>query len=139
MTAHADCIFCKIIAGDIPAFKLCEDDDTLSFMDINPYNDGHCLVIPKGHYENLYAMPDDAMAAVSIATRKVAAAVNAALEPDGLNLVQANGPAAGQSVYHFHMHVFPRKTDDKAWMNWRFAPGDMDRIGQIAEQIRAHL
>ena len=139
MTAQADCIFCKIIAGDIPAFKLYEDETTLSFMDINPFNDGHCLVIPKDHHENLFAMPDAALQAVSVVARNVAAAVDKALKPDGLNLVQANGPAAGQSVFHFHMHIFPRFTDDGASMNWGLKPGDMDHIAAIADQCMAEF
>jgi histidine triad (HIT) family protein len=139
MAAQDDCIFCKIVAGDIPAFKLYEDDTVLSFMDINPFNDGHCLVIPKDHHENLFAMPDAALQAVAVAVRKVAAAVNTALTPDGINIVQANGPAAGQSVYHFHFHVFPRRNDDDAKLNWGLTPGDMDHIAGVAERIKAAM
>jgi len=139
MAAQDNCIFCKIVAGDIPAFKLYEDDAVLSFMDINPFNDGHCLVIPKGHHENLFAMPDATLQAVAVATRKVATAVNKALAPDGLNIVQANGSAAGQSVYHFHFHSFPRRNDDDAKLIWGMNPGDMDHIKSVAERITAVL
>ncbi len=134
-----DCIFCKIVAGEVPSFKLYEDDTTLAFMDINPFNDGHCLIVCKAHCPDLYAMSDEAMAAVAVTVKKVARAVNKALAPDGLNLVQANGPAAGQTVFHFHMHVFPRKTDDGARMNWGLKPGDMDAIGALATKIRAEI
>lgn len=139
MAAQDDCIFCKIVAGDIPAFKLYEDDTVLSFMDINPFNDGHCLVIPKDHHADLFAMPDAALQAVTVATRKVATAVNKVLEPDGLNIVQANGPAAGQSVFHFHFHVFPRGDGDNASLNWGFNPGDMEHIKAVHERILAAL
>ena len=140
MTTHRDdCIFCKIVAGEIPCFKLWEDDRALSFMDINPYNDGHCLVITKAHTENLFATEDADLAACIAAAKRVAGAVDAALSPDGINLVQANGPAAGQSVFHFHIHIFPRAADDRAMMNWAFQEGDMARVGDLAERIREAL
>ena len=136
---HDDCIFCKIIAGDIPCFKLLEDERVLAFMDINPFNDGHCLVIPKAHAENLYAAGDDDLAACIAAAKRIAGAVERAVAPDGINLVQANGAGAGQSVFHFHIHVFPRRAGDGAMLNWRQEPGDMARIGELAEQIRAAM
>ena len=139
MTADADCIFCKIIAGEIPCFRLYEDEHTLSFMDINPANDGHALVIPKQHARDLYAVSPQAIAAVAVTARRVARAVDQAMKPEGLNLVQCNGEAAGQSVPHFHVHVLPRTTDDDLKMNWGIAPGDMDAIGGIAERIRANM
>lgn len=139
MRSDPDCIFCKILAGEIPCMKLYEDDRVLSFMDINPYNDGHCLVITKDHAANLYEAHDADLGAVAAAAKKVAAAVNAALRPDGINIVQANGPGAGQSVFHYHAHVFPRREGDGAMMNWGHRPGDMDRVRKVAEQIRAEL
>jgi histidine triad (HIT) family protein len=139
MSSKSDCIFCKIIAGEIPSFRLCEDSDTFAFMDINPANEGHALVIPREHGEDLYAISDGAIAATVITAKKVAAAVKRTLEPDGLNLVQCNGPAAGQSVFHFHMHVLPRRDGDDLGMNWGLEPGDMDAIGKLAERIRANL
>jgi histidine triad (HIT) family protein len=139
MTSDPDCIFCKIVAGEIPCFRLYEDDDTLSFMDINPASAGHALVIPKFHADDLYAMPDEALAATARTVRKVAAAVKAAVEPDGLNLIQANGPGAGQSVMHFHIHVLPRRDGDELKINWGPEPGDMDEIEKVAEQIRKFL
>ena len=101
----ADCLFCKIAAGAIPGIKLWEDGETLAFMDINPANDGHCLVIPKAHFPTLFALAPEAFAAVGRCVIKVANAVNAALTPDGVNLLQANGPGAGQSVFHLHVHL----------------------------------
>ncbi|TNF89470.1 MAG: HIT family protein [Gammaproteobacteria bacterium] len=139
MSSDPDCIFCKIIAGEIPCFKIYEDDDTLAFMDINPANEGHALVIPKEHAENVHSVSDDAIAATVITAKKVAAAVNKTLDPQGLNLLQCNGPAAAQSVLHFHMHVLPRRDGDELKLNWGLEPGDMDAIGQLAERIRTNL
>jgi len=139
MTHDPDCIFCKIIAGDIPCFKVFDDDRTLAFMDINPVHPGHVLVIPKTHAADLYAVPDDWLSATVVTARRVARAVQAALDPPGLNLLQCNGPAAAQSVMHFHMHVIGRNTDDGLAMNWGLKPGDMDAIKAVAEKIATHL
>jgi len=133
------CVFCKIVAGTIPSFKLLEDAETLAFMDINPANDGHCLVIPKAHFPTVFAITPHAFAAVGRSVIKVASAVNKALSPDGINLLQANGPGAGQSVFHFHVHVLPRRRDDGLTINWTPQPGDQKRIAEIAEQIRKAL
>jgi histidine triad (HIT) family protein len=134
------CIFCAIIAHREPAFRLYEDDDTLAFMDIHPANDGHCLVIPKKHYETIFEMSPDDFAAAARTVVRVAKAVHQGLQPRGLNVVQANGPIAGQSVGHVHVHVLPRREDDNLWLNWpRNRRGDPDDIAQIAERIRAHL
>lgn len=138
-TRVADCIFCKIVAGEAPCFKLYEDDRALSFMDINPFNEGHCLVISKNHATNVYETEDADLAACLIAAKRVARAVDKTIAPDGLNLLQANGSAAGQSVFHFHIHVFPRKRGDNAMLNWGQKPGDMKAIGALAERIKAAL
>src|SRR5579864_9154624 len=98
MPSLPDCVFCKIVAGEIPCFKLYEDGETLAFMDINPVHDGHCLVIAKAHHPTVFDLPPDGFAAVARTASKVAKALNAALAPDGLNLVQSNGPGAAQSV-----------------------------------------
>jgi histidine triad (HIT) family protein len=141
MTADPDCIFCKIVAGGVPSIRLCEDADTLAFMDINPAHDGHCLVIPKAHYPTVFAIAPEAMAAAARTAARVAAAVNAALKPDGLNLMQANGPGAGQSVGHFHFHVLPRRLGDALLINWERdqKPGDAAHIAAVAERIRGFL
>jgi histidine triad (HIT) family protein len=139
MTADADCLFCKIIAGEIPCFKLFENDDTLAFMDINPANEGHALVIPKEHARDVYAVSDAAITATVKTAKKLAAAIDKTLKPDGLNLLQCNGPAAAQSVFHFHMHVLPRQEGDELKLNWGLKPGDMDAIGALAELIRGNL
>ncbi len=134
-----DCIFCKIIAGEIPCFKLYENVDTLAFMDINPANEGHALVIPKDQSEDVHAVSGAAISSTVITAKKIAAAIEKTLSPDGINLLQCNGPAAAQSVLHFHMHVLPRREGDELKLNWGLEPGDMDAIGQLAERIRANL
>jgi len=134
-----DCIFCKIIAGEIPCFKLYESDDTLAFMDINPANEGHALVIPKAHSTDVHTVSDAAISSTVITAKKIAAAIEKTLSPDGMNLLQCNGRAAAQSVLHFHMHVLPRREGDELKLNWGLEPGDMDAIGQLAERIRANL
>ena len=139
MAADADCLFCKIIAGEIPCFKLFENSETLAFMDINPANEGHALVIPKEHASDVYTVSDTAIAATVRTAKKVAAAIDKTLNPDGLNLLQCNGPAAAQSVFHFHMHLLPRREGDELKLNWEIKPGDMDAIGALAERIRGHL
>ncbi|MDX1512168.1 MAG: HIT family protein [Gammaproteobacteria bacterium] len=139
MSGKEDCIFCKIIAGDIPSFKLYEDDATYAFMDINPANDGHALVIPKEHSKDLLAVSEEAIAKTVVTAKKIAAAVEKTVEPGGINLVQCNGAAAGQSVFHFHMHVLPRHDGDNLKMNWGLKPGDMDAIGKLAEEIKTNL
>jgi histidine triad (HIT) family protein len=139
MTTEPDCVFCKIVAGQIPSHKLLEDDATIAIMDINPAQDGHCLVISKGHYPTVFDITPEAFAAVARSAIRVARAVNRALMPDGLNLIQANGPGAGQSVPHFHVHVLPRRTGDELKINWDQRPGERARIAAIAERIRAVL
>ena len=139
MSADPNCIFCKIVAGQIPCFKLFEDGETLAFMDINPVHDGHCLVIPKEHYPTVFEVAPDAFAATARTAIKVANAVNAATKPDGLNLIQSNGPGAAQSVQHFHLHVLPRRMRDGLAINWGLKPGDPARVAEVAERIRAAL
>jgi len=139
MAANPDCVFCKIVAGQIPCFKLYEDGETLAFMDINPVNDGHCLVITKDHFPTVFELPEAAMAAAGRVAAKLAKAVNAAVAPDGLNLLQANGPGAAQSVPHFHLHILPRRLGDDLAMNWGLRAGDRQRIAEIAERIRAKI
>jgi len=139
MSHDPDCIFCKIIQGEIPSFTIYEDDESLSFMDINPASEGHALVIPKEHAADVHAVSDAAIAATVLTAKKVATAIEKTLGPDGINLVQCNGAAAAQSIFHFHMHVLPRREGDDLKLNWGLKPGDMEAIGALAERIRAHL
>ncbi len=139
MRTDPNCIFCKIVAGQIPCFKLHEDTETIAFMDINPGNPGHALAIAKEHWENLPAMPPALLGPVLATAQRVAKAVEAALRPDGINLLQANGPGAAQSVFHFHIHVLPRRMGDALAMNWGHKPGDMAAIKANYEKIRAAM
>lgn len=102
------CIFCAIIEGRAPAEVVFEDEETLAFMDINPANPGHTLVIPKEHVRNIYDLDEQTAAAVMRTTVRVAQAIRRALQPDGMNLVQSNERAGGQDIFHFHMHIIPR-------------------------------
>ena len=134
-----DCVFCKIRDGQVPSFKIHEDERTLTFMDINPLNQGHCLVVTKRHAATLFeADVEDLKAAVATAQR-VANAIREALRPDGLNLLQANGAAAFQSVPHFHLHLIPRWTNDGKGFDWKLVPGDRDRMMKVGEMLRAAL
>jgi histidine triad (HIT) family protein len=102
------CIFCAIIEGQAPAEVVFEDEETLAFMDINPANPGHTLVIPKMHVRDIYGMDEETAAAVMRTTVRVARAIKRALQPDGMNLVQSNEHAGGQDIFHFHIHIIPR-------------------------------
>lgn len=132
---ESDCIFCKIVAEEIPSVRVYEDLNTLAFMDINPVASGHALVIPKQHWPNLFEMPEMQLGNVLAATRKVAAGLHKALCPDGVSLIQANGKGAAQSVLHFHMHIVPRTLGDNLKINWKLTPGNMDEIRAIAERL----
>lgn len=134
-----DCVFCSIRDGKIPSFKIYEDEGTLAFMDINPLNDGHCLVITKNHAENLFEIPEEDLAVVMKSVKKVALALRAALKPEGLNLLQANGPAAYQSVPHFHLHLVPRWMEDGVGLDWELKQGDFEHIKTVAEKIKGAM
>jgi histidine triad (HIT) family protein len=135
----ANCVFCRIIRDEIPSFRIFEDDRTIAFMDINPAGPGHALVIPKTHSETLFALEEPWLAATVSVAQRVARAVQNVFRPYGLNIVQANGPGAAQSVPHFHWHVLPRAKDDGLPMNWPLRPGDRTAIAEIAERLRAAL
>jgi len=133
------CVFCLILAGEIPSIRVYEDDDTLAFMDIHPVHPGHTLVIPKAHHPNLFEIPDDVIASTAQTAAKIGRAIQQALNPPGMNLLQCNGEAAEQSVQHFHMHLIPREMGDGMTMNWEMIKGDIDAIQALAERIRAQL
>ena len=134
-----DCVFCKIRDGAIPSVKIDEDGRTLTFMDVNPLSVGHCLVVTKRHAETLFeADVEDLQAAIATAKR-VAAAIRTGLAPDGLNLLQANGVAAFQSVPHFHLHLIPRWTGDGKGFDWPLVPGEREAIAQTGARLRAQL
>ena len=135
----ADCVFCKIRDGQIPSARIHEDERTFVIMDINPLNSGHCLVILKTHAPTVWdAAPADLQAAIAVA-KKVALAIREALKPDGLNMLQANGPAAFQSVPHYHLHLIPRWTNDGKGFDWPLVAGDRTHIQAVAERLRQAL
>ena len=134
-----DCVFCKIRDGAIPSMKIHEDERTLCFMDINPLSPGHCLVVTKAHAATLYDAAEADLGAAMATARRVARAMREALAPDGLNMLQANGPAAFQSVPHFHLHLIPRWAGDGKGFDWPLVAGDRDDIARTGERLRAHL
>lgn len=134
-----DCVFCKIVSGEIPSTRLYEDARTVAFMDVNPLNDGHCLVVTRAHAATLFDAAEADLQAVIATARRVATAIREALKPEGLNMLQANGPAAFQSVPHFHLHLVPRWSGDGKGFDWKLVPGDRERIQATAEKIRAAL
>jgi histidine triad (HIT) family protein len=129
-------IFSKIVSGEIPSLKIYEDEQTLAFMDINPAARGHTLVICKEEHPDLFAIPPETLAAVARTTRHVARAIRTALKPDGLSIIQNNGAAAGQVVFHYHVHLIPRWDDDHVLRLWKPQPGDQVELRSVAEQIR---
>ena len=130
-----DCIFCAIAAGEIPSFKVYEDETVLAYLDINPFAKGHTLVIPKAHSKGLLDTDEATLAAVIARVKKVAAQVKEKLGCDGFNIVQNNGEAAGQTVRHVHFHIVPRWTGDDA-TSFVGKPGDMEALKALAEQVR---
>lgn len=131
-----DCIFCRIVAGEIPSHKVYEDDHTLAFLDINPATRGHTLVIPKQHAADIFDIPSEAISAVSRTVQRVARIMRSTLRPDGVNTVQNNGPAAGQVVMHYHMHVIPRWDGDRALGMWRPGTTDHAAFSALAAELR---
>jgi histidine triad (HIT) family protein len=134
-----DCVFCRIRDGQLPSTKVADEERAFAIMDINPLNDGHVLILTKAHAENLFAVAEEDLVAAARLARRVAGALRKAMAPDGLNLVQANGAAAFQSVPHFHLHLIPRWARDGKGFDWRLVPGDPERIRAAAEKIRAAL
>lgn len=132
------CIFCKIISNDVPAHKLYEDDHTLAFLDINPSNPGHTLVIPKDHFENLYTLPQETLCRLMITAQKVAIALKQATEADGINVIINNEPPAGQIVFHAHFHIIPRHDTD-SFPPWPHQAYIGDEAEKISEKIRVEL
>ncbi len=134
-----DCIFCKIISGDAPAYKVFEDGDVIAFLDIFPWAKGHTLVVPKNHSPNIFEIPDDDATAVMRAVRRIAPVLRDTLEADGLNLLQSNGQAAWQTVNHFHVHLIPRWAGDSLVPPGRSAPGDHEAIEATAKKLSQQL
>ena len=134
-----DCVFCKIRDGQIPSVRIHGDERTLAFMDINPLNRGHCLVVTRRHAATLFDAEEADLAAAIASAKRVALAIRQALAPDGLNMLQANGAAAFQSVPHFHLHLIPRWTGDGKGFDWPLVAGDRAVIAETGERLRALL
>jgi histidine triad (HIT) family protein len=135
----SDCVFCRIVARQIPATVVHEDEHTLAFMDLGQVNPGHVLVALKPHAENLYALDDAQAAAVLQAAAKVARAIRDAFSPAGLSVYQANGQAAGQTVFHFHVHLVPRHEGDGMALTWPVKNPPREKLEDYAARIRASL
>lgn len=136
-----ECIFCKIVRGEIPCFKVYEDERVLAFEDINPLSEGHTLLIPKNHAENLWEIPEEDLIAIHRASKKVAHALRTALKPTGVAALQLNGKGANQVVMHYHLHLIPRMsgTPELPVTHWELKPGPMEVIRKTAEKIAAAL
>ena len=135
----SDCVFCRIVARQIPATVVFEDEHTLAFMDIGQVNPGHVLVAVKKHAENLYALDDTQAGAVLRAAAKIARAIRDAFNPEGLSVYQANGKAAGQTVFHYHVHLVPRYAGDGMELTWPVKNPPREKLAEYAEKIRTSL
>jgi histidine triad (HIT) family protein len=131
-----DCIFCKIVAGELPATIVDSDERTISFMDIRPASRGHALVIPRAHAADVHAIDEQDLSAVAAAAKRLAAKARDNLGAEGVNLLNSSGAVAWQTVFHFHMHVIPRYTGDPLRLPWVPAPGDMDAIAAAGAELK---
>lgn len=135
-----DCIFCKILKGDIPSFCVYEDEAFKVILDRFPAAKGHVLILPKAHYADLFELPDEISAKIYPLARKIGTAIKAAVGAEGMNIIQNNGEAAGQSVFHFHMHLVPRYKEDGIVLN-KTSHGDitLEELQEVAELIKKQL
>jgi histidine triad (HIT) family protein len=131
-----DCLFCGIIAGSIPSQTIDSDERTVAFMDINPATPGHALVVPRVHSADLLEISSEDLTASALAAQRLAQRMKNVLEADGINLINACGAAAWQTVFHFHIHVVPRYEDDPLKLPWVPAPGDSNEIAAVAAKLR---
>ena len=125
-----ECLFCKIVKGELPSSKIYEDEYTLAFLDLFPVNKGHSLVIPKEHYETIFDVPSEILSKVSSVMKNVADAVKKGVDADGISIAQSNGKDAGQVIPHIHFHIMPRFKDDglKLWPQGKYEEGEMDKF-----------
>ena len=131
-----DCLFCGIVAGDVPAQIVDSDEHTVAFMDINPATEGHALVVPREHAADLMEISDEDLAHTGDAARRIARRIDEVLEPDGFNILNSCRPAAWQTVFHYHVHVIPRYDDDPLKLPWIPRGADENEIAAIADRIR---
>lgn len=133
-----NCIFCKILAGEIPSTAVYEDDDFKVILDVNPAARGHVIILPKNHAANIYELPDEDASKIMVVAKKIATAIEKAYHCDGVNILQNNGEAAGQTVFHLHVHVIPRFKGDTVNIGWK--QGDMpEDLDAICKEIQAQL
>ena len=134
----SECIFCKIINREIPANIVYENDRVLAFLDINPINRGHTLIVPKKHYGNVYDITEDYLKDVAVAAKKISSAIKSGLRAEGVNILHASGEAAQQSVFHFHLHVVPRFREDglNTWPRSEYKEEDLEIV---AKEIRSAI
>ncbi len=135
----SDCIFCKISAGEIPSATLYEDDNFRVIFDVGPASKGHALILPKKHFDDVFSMDEETASKVFVVASKVAKAMKKVLNFDGMNIVQNNGTIAGQTVFHFHMHLIPRYKGDSVNIGWIPGTADADVLRQLSEEISAAL
>src|SRR5258708_7291350 len=133
--ADPDCLFCKIVAGEIPSLRIDEDDKTLAFMDINPWTRGHALVIPKTHSRNLYDIEPADLAAMHATAQRGARGMRDRLASEGVNILQPSEPIAMQTVFHTHVHVIPRYSDDGLRLPAHPQPAEHEELAQLAEEL----
>lgn len=134
-----DCIFCKIANGEIPSATVYEDSICRVILDVNPANKGHALIIPKEHFDNIYSMDAETAAKIFTIATEVAKAQKAELNPDGLNILQNNGEVAGQTVFHFHMHLVPRYIKDNVTMTWIPGKADTEELSTLSKALRKRI
>jgi histidine triad (HIT) family protein len=134
--AESDCIFCKILAGELPGEVVQEDEQTVAFMDINPWTRGHAVVIPRRHSRNLYEIPDEDLELTIVAAKRLALRMKEKLGCDGVNLINSCEPAAWQTIFHLHVHVIPRYDDDPLQLPVRPQPADAEELARVAAEIR---
>lgn len=132
-----NCIFCKIIAGEIPSTAVYEDDDFRAILDVNPAARGHVIILPKKHAANIFELEDEEAAKIFPVAKKIATALKKTYQCDGVNVLQNNGEAAGQTVFHLHVHVIPRYYDDDVDIMWK--PGETPDLEAVAEEIKKNL
>ena len=131
----SECIFCRIANGEIPSATLYEDDDFRVILDLGPASKGHALILPKSHAANIYELPDELAGKAMVLAKKMAGRMKEALECDGFNIVQNNGEVAGQTVFHFHMHLIPRYEGDQVNVTWK--PGTL--TDEVRDEIIGKL
>ena len=133
--SDADCVFCKIVSGEVPGLIIDQDERTVAFMDINPATRGHALVIPRRHFRDLLDIDQENLEAVIVAAQRLARKMPDRLGAAGVNLLNSCGRAAWQTVFHFHIHVIPRYEGDPLRLPWTPGPGDPDEIAAAAEAL----